>query len=212
MAASERRPISIFCEISSELTLSVKNVQVHRVRLRVADRWATNLLDRDRLEVDTKRDGEVLDRFMLLAARKASVIVQSSPRKRTEHVRLEDILASLDVVVTVLDLEEENYLVIADELDPWSTEGGEEAQVEPGGLVAVVFARSVVLEETSTVLDDAGGGLESSTVLTDAATSVLVERQELAVDVVRGGLSAVSNAHVVELLLFYQRGTLSARC
>ena len=103
--------------------------------------------------------------------------------------------------MTLLELEEEDYLVVADELDPRSTEGREEAQVLSGGLIAVVFAGSVLLKETSAVLDDARRRLEASTVLTDAASSVLVERKELAVDVVRGGLCAIANTHVGKLLV-----------
>lgn len=61
----------------------------------------------------------------------------------------------------IFELEEQDHLMVAHELDVRHVKRREETEVEARGLVAIVLSGSVVLEERSTILDDALGGLET---------------------------------------------------
>ena len=85
--------------------------------------------------------------------------------------------------------------MVAHELDAGRAERREERKVATRRLVAHMPPRSVELEEARRVLDGAHRRLEPGTVLLRAAPRVLPERDELAVDVVRGALCAVAETH-----------------
>lgn len=123
------------------------------------------------------------------------LVLRDSDNRIDEYSPLVVLLRELEVVVTLLELEEQNDLVVADKLEARDAEVRVKRQVRLLGLGANMLARTIILKETRRVLDDAGRRLEALAMLQRAVFGVLVQRDELTVDVASRALSTVAKTH-----------------